>query len=626
VTIDACRRASARSITAVIPYFGYARADRKTHGRESIAAKLVANILTEAGASMRGICCGCLLVFAWYLRLSSCVPRSQFCICLRASPCAGQDLEQNMLRQGRQVQGVRPAPRALVDGAPLGPSAAPGRAGANRVLAMDLHSGQCVGYFDIPVDHVYGDSVILDYLASKRLPSGDLVVVSPDVGGVARARAFAKKLNDAPLVRRRLPPATRAACIDKTCGRALVFLSRATRWCSTCRTTARSFVPPFQQTGRPLPAFACWSQRERVCQPLPRHGQRSAAGRARQAIVDKRRSAHNVSEVMNVIGDVRGKVAVLVDDMIDTAGARRPRPRLPGCARGERAQHRRCRVLARAGRMHAGRRASALPRMRGRPTRQVSSRLWHHRFGCEPVSAGQSAGGDRSLRARARHDHQRGARAARGGRARGVRVRHACRLLAARRRAPQQRRLPGGGPCSPPWSVRSALCARAPGDRAGSTRRVHRFLIACACIPAWHRALAYFAHDLCSTFWCEWHCTFTQGPTAQHERQGSPSDREGTRSMDTACIQVPRAWPGRHRRPRSKTARRGRAGDCDQHRARAARALLPGAHRAERGQPAGRDHLARVQLVLGHAALLRPAHAAWAAAHSALRAQAAYLP
>lgn len=157
VMIDACKRASARSITAVIPYYGYARADRKTHGRESIAAKLTANILTEAGAS--------------------------------------------------------------------------------RVLAMDLHSGQCVGYFDIPVDHVYGDSVILDYLASKRIATGDLVVVSPDVGGVARARAFAKKLNDAPL-----------------------------------------------------------------------------------AIVDKRRSAHNVSEVMNLIGDVNGKVAVLVDDMIDTAG------------------------------------------------------------------------------------------------------------------------------------------------------------------------------------------------------------------------------------------------------------------------------------------------------------------
>lgn len=157
VMIDACKRASARSITAVIPYFGYARADRKTQGREAIAAKLTANIITEAGA--------------------------------------------------------------------------------DRVLAMDLHSGQCVGYFDIPVDHVYGETVVLDYLASKRIPTGDLVVVSPDVGGVARARAFAKKLNDAPL-----------------------------------------------------------------------------------AIVDKRRSAHNVSEVMNLIGDVRGKVAVLVDDMIDTAG------------------------------------------------------------------------------------------------------------------------------------------------------------------------------------------------------------------------------------------------------------------------------------------------------------------
>lgn len=157
VMIDACRRASARSITAVIPYYGYARADRKVMGRESIAAKLTANIITEAGA--------------------------------------------------------------------------------HRVLAMDLHSGQTVGYFDIPVDHVYGESVILDYLSSKRIATGELVVVSPDVGGVARARAFAKKLNDAPL-----------------------------------------------------------------------------------AIVDKRRSAHNVSEVMNLIGDVKGKIAVLLDDMIDTAG------------------------------------------------------------------------------------------------------------------------------------------------------------------------------------------------------------------------------------------------------------------------------------------------------------------
>ncbi|CAI9095440.1 OLC1v1031395C1 [Oldenlandia corymbosa var. corymbosa] len=157
VMIDACRRASAKNITAVIPYFGYARADRKTHGRESIGAKLVANLITEAGA--------------------------------------------------------------------------------DRVLACDLHSGQSMGYFDIPVDHVYCQPVILDYLASKKISTSDLVVVSPDVGGVARARAFAKKLSDAPL-----------------------------------------------------------------------------------AIVDKRRHGHNVAEVMNLIGDVKGKVAVMVDDMIDTAG------------------------------------------------------------------------------------------------------------------------------------------------------------------------------------------------------------------------------------------------------------------------------------------------------------------
>lgn len=155
IMIDACRRASARQITAVIPYYGYARADRKTAGRESITAKLVANLMAKAGAG--------------------------------------------------------------------------------RVLAMDLHSAQIQGYFDIPCDHVYGSPVLIDYIASKRL--SDLVVVSPDVGGVARARAFAKKLDDAPL-----------------------------------------------------------------------------------AIIDKRRQAHNVAEVMNVIGDVAGKTAVLVDDMIDTAG------------------------------------------------------------------------------------------------------------------------------------------------------------------------------------------------------------------------------------------------------------------------------------------------------------------
>jgi ribose-phosphate pyrophosphokinase len=155
IMIDACRRASARQVTAVLPYYGYARADRKTAGRESITAKLAANLITQAGA--------------------------------------------------------------------------------NRILAMDLHAAQIQGYFDIPMDHVYGSPTVVDYIASKQLE--DLVVVSPDVGGVARARALAKRLNDAPL-----------------------------------------------------------------------------------AIIDKRRQAHNIAEVMNVIGDVRGKTAVLVDDMIDTAG------------------------------------------------------------------------------------------------------------------------------------------------------------------------------------------------------------------------------------------------------------------------------------------------------------------
>ena len=155
IMIDACKRASARQITAVLPYYGYARADRKTAGRESITAKLAANLLTKAGA--------------------------------------------------------------------------------NRIIAMDLHSSQIQGYFDIPVDHVYGSPTIVEYIKSKNLE--DLVVVSPDVGGVARARAFASRLGDAPL-----------------------------------------------------------------------------------AIIDKRRQAHNVAEVMNVVGDVAGKTAVLVDDMIDTAG------------------------------------------------------------------------------------------------------------------------------------------------------------------------------------------------------------------------------------------------------------------------------------------------------------------
>ena len=155
IMVDACRRASARQITAVIPYYGYARADRKTAGRESITAKLVANLLVQSGV--------------------------------------------------------------------------------DRVLAMDLHSSQIQGYFDIPCDHIYGLPVLVDYLLNRDL--GELVVVSPDVGGVARARALAKQMRDSPL-----------------------------------------------------------------------------------AIIDKRRSGHNVAESLTVIGDVKGKTAILIDDMIDTGG------------------------------------------------------------------------------------------------------------------------------------------------------------------------------------------------------------------------------------------------------------------------------------------------------------------
>lgn len=152
--IDALRRASAGRITAVIPYYGYARQDKKVQPRVPISARLVANLITVAGAS--------------------------------------------------------------------------------RVLTMDLHVGQIQGFFDIPVDHLYASPVLLEYMKKKY--ASNTVVVSPDAGGVERARAFAKRLN------------------------------------------------------------------------------------ASLAIIDKRRESENVSEVMNVIGDVKDKNAILLDDMIDTAG------------------------------------------------------------------------------------------------------------------------------------------------------------------------------------------------------------------------------------------------------------------------------------------------------------------
>ncbi|MFA6990194.1 MAG: ribose-phosphate pyrophosphokinase, partial [Candidatus Gastranaerophilaceae bacterium] len=114
IIIDAFKRASAKSITAVIPYYGYARQDRKTSGREAITAKLVADLLTTAGA--------------------------------------------------------------------------------NRVLAMDLHTGQIQGYFNILVDHLYSTPIIIEYLKKKNFPPNEIVIVSPDAGGVERTRHLAKQL------------------------------------------------------------------------------------------------------------------------------------------------------------------------------------------------------------------------------------------------------------------------------------------------------------------------------------------------------------------------------------------------------------------------------------------------
>jgi ribose-phosphate pyrophosphokinase len=154
IMIDALKRASAGSIVAVIPYFGYARQDRKVKPRTPITAKLVADLISAAGA--------------------------------------------------------------------------------DRVVAMDLHAGQIQGFFNIPFDHLYGMPVFIEEF--RHMALSDVVVVSPDAGGVERARAYSKRIG------------------------------------------------------------------------------------ATMAIIDKRRSSPNVSEVMNVVGDVKGKTAIIVDDIIDTAG------------------------------------------------------------------------------------------------------------------------------------------------------------------------------------------------------------------------------------------------------------------------------------------------------------------
>lgn len=156
IMIDALKRASAGRITAVMPYFGYARQDRKAKARDPISAKLVANLITTAGA--------------------------------------------------------------------------------DRVLTMDLHASQLQGFFDIPVDHLLGVPILAEYFKGKFQDTSDVVVVSPDVGSVTRSRKVAERL-DTPL-----------------------------------------------------------------------------------AIIDKRRPKANVCEIMNVIGDVRDRKVILVDDLIDTAG------------------------------------------------------------------------------------------------------------------------------------------------------------------------------------------------------------------------------------------------------------------------------------------------------------------
>jgi ribose-phosphate pyrophosphokinase len=156
ICIDALRRASAKRITAVMPYFGYARQDRKPGPRTPISAKLVANLITTAGA--------------------------------------------------------------------------------NRVLSIDLHAGQIQGFFDIPTDNLFASPVIATDIQA-HFGNRELIVVSPDVGGVVRARSLAKRLNNAPL-----------------------------------------------------------------------------------AIVDKRRERAGESEVMNIIGDVKGRSCILVDDIVDSGG------------------------------------------------------------------------------------------------------------------------------------------------------------------------------------------------------------------------------------------------------------------------------------------------------------------
>lgn len=216
--------------------------------------------------------------------------------------------------------------------------------GADRVLAMDLHSGQCVGYFDIPVDHVYGDSVLLDYLASKRISTGDLVrsLPSPPSPPLSSLQpqtchetrfqgnsAFVNSLLLHTHIQREIKADTQTEQVPELTGRA-ASVSSMRHICSNEIHLGK--LNPSGQAGKRRGGGVkrvlgrCYFQV--VVSPDVGGVARARAfakklNDAPLAIVDKRRSAHNVSEVMNLIGDVKDKVAVLVDDMIDTAGAPR---------------------------------------------------------------------------------------------------------------------------------------------------------------------------------------------------------------------------------------------------------------------------------------------------------------
>ena len=278
IMVDAMKRASARRITAVIPYFGYARQDRRPRStRVPISAKVVANLLETVGVE--------------------------------------------------------------------------------RVLTMDLHADQIQGFFDIPVDNIYASPVLLADLKSKSYR--DLVVVSPDVGGVVRARALAKQLGcDLAIIDKRRPSANVSEVmhvIGEIEGRNCVIMDdmidtagtlvkaaevlkeRGAKSVYAYCTHAVFSGPAIERIAKsaldevvitntiPLSDVKSKNHQNLVVVSPDIGGVVRARALAKQlgcdlAIIDKRRPAANVSEVMHVIGEIEGRNCVIMDDMIDTAG------------------------------------------------------------------------------------------------------------------------------------------------------------------------------------------------------------------------------------------------------------------------------------------------------------------